>query len=180
MSVTVSAGTSKERQPYLWGTSNVTPWPEGTSPRQSIVPLLEMARLWLETLIAPSKSFSGSSALTEEIIVMFEQLRELKIRVPAPDDVWRHLEERPHLIKATRDLAMLARERLPDAVLSLEISRDPEEGEEYVVLYARFRDYDGNVMKKIRAVREEFLSLLNGEPEWPLLTTDFRSPEEVD
>ena len=101
------------------------------------------------------------------------------IRVLTPDDVLQYFWENPHLIELTRDLARLARERLPEAILSLEISRDPEGDEEYIVIYARFRDYDETIVRKIRDVRKEFISRLSDEREWPLLTTDFRTPEET-
>ncbi|TFE69325.1 hypothetical protein A7Q09_05385 [Methylacidiphilum sp. Yel] len=82
----------------------------------------------------------------------------------------------PPLIKATRDLALFLGTRLQNPVLSLEISRHPDDDGTYVVLYARFNNYDDTVMKRLRAVREEFLSGLGNQSEWPLLTTDFRSP----
>jgi len=112
----------------------------------------------------------------KEVLALFKRTKELQIRVPAPDDVWQYFEKHPQLIETTKALLELASERLPDASLSLEISRDPEEDKEYVVLYARFHRYDETTMRRIRNAREEFLSNLGGEEEWPLLTTDFRSP----
>jgi hypothetical protein len=120
---------------------------------------------------------SASSSLTEEIFGLFRQLiMELKIHVPALEDVWLYFERHPHLIRMTRNLAQLARGRLPNALLALELSRDPEEDDEYIVLYARFECYDKTTINRIRDVRKEFLSRLDDEREWPLLTTDFRRP----
>lgn len=168
-----------ERPPHLWGVENVITWIEDM-PRQG-PPMFPREQRWARTSawLEPSPLehlFSASSSLTEEITEMFRRVMELKIHVPAPNDVWQYLEAHPDLIRMVMDLAVLARARLPDAVLSLEISQDPEEEHEYAVIYARFYDYDQTTMEKIRAVRKEFLSLLSNEREWPLLTTDFRSP----
>lgn len=178
MPVTANVETSKEKQPSLWGVGDLTQRLGVTPRKQPPMPLWELT--WIETLITPFKFSSTTSALTEEITELFKQLMRLGIRVPASNDVWQYFEKHPHLIKATRDLAELACERLSDAILSLEISRDPEGDEEYVVLYARFYNYDETVMRKIRAARKEFLSLLSDEREWPLLTTDFRGPQEAE
>ncbi|MBC7353249.1 MAG: hypothetical protein H5U08_12880 [Thermogutta sp.] len=167
---------SKEGELHLWGV-NETQWLKGEPSPQS--PVLPGEPAWLETRITPFKPSSTSSALSEEIVEVLEQLEKMGIRVLTPDDVLQYFWENPHLIELTRDLARLARERLPEAILSLEISRDPEGDEEYIVIYARFRDYDETIVRKIRDVRKEFISRLSDEREWPLLTTDFRTPEET-
>ena len=184
MPVAVTVTPSREGTPSLWGLRReVLQWPEDVLQRQPFVLSWEqswkLSMAWLELLkaflLTPS-SISSLTSITEEILALFRRAKELQIRVPAPDDVWQYFEKHPQLIEMTRVLLELASEKLPDASLSLEISRDPEEDEEYVVLYARFHNYDETTMKRIRNVREKFLSNLGGEEEWPLLTTDFRSP----
>lgn len=181
MSVVAATKTPGEKEHRLWGVKGVIQL-AGVRPRRT-PPLLPWERNWIAARSeGPATSLqyplSAPSSVTKEITVTFERFRKLGVRVPAPDEVWQYLEEHPNFIEITRDLVELAAERLLDAVLSLEISRDPEGDEEHVVLYARFNNYDEAAVKRIRDVRKEFLLNLREEEEWPLLTTDFRSPQE--
>lgn len=173
MPISVSAETSSASPPHLWGIGNPSQWVEVAPP--SVRP---RAPRWTESFnpIEQGLPTLPLPSFAHEIARLLERLVELKIHVPRPNEVWQFLERYPHLISSTADLAEIASQRLPDAVLSLEISRDPEEGENYIVLYARFHRYDGAIINRIRVVREEFLSRLGSEREWPILTTDFRRP----
>jgi len=181
MADTLIAKTSAGVEP-LWGLRDVTKPPQEAL--RGHLPVQPWKHTWIPSSVelekAPITPFqrpsSPYSSITEEITTVLRRLEELKVRTPALDDVWQYFEKHPRFIEMTRVLSELASERLRDAVLSLEISRDPEEDEEYVVLYARFHNYDENTIKIIRSVREEFLSSLGEEEEWPLLTTDFRNP----
>lgn len=186
MAATVITKTSENLE-HLWRPGDETPWHEEVLRKKSPMPRLKSPMLrwsWISSSVELEKvpvnpfqrPLSASSSITEEITTMFRRLEELKVRVPAPNDVWQYFEKHPRLIEMTRILSELASESLQDAVLSLEISQDPEEDEEDVILYARFHNYDETTMKRIRDVRKEFLQSLGEEEEWPLLTTDFRSP----
>ncbi|CCW33860.1 hypothetical protein CTKA_01136 [Chthonomonas calidirosea] len=182
MEATVSSKTSENNlEPLLWGLRDVTPRPEEVLRKK--FPTLPWPQSWISSSVelekepvTPFQRPLSTSSITEEITTLFRRLEELKVRVPAPDDVWQYFEKHRRLIEMTRILSELASESLQDAILSLEISRDPEEDEEHVILYARFHNYDETTMKRVRDVRKEFLSSLGEEEEWPLLTTDFRSP----
>lgn len=106
---------------------------------------------------------------------MVVELSKLGIQIPNLKGVQQYFEKYPDFIELTKKLAILASRRLPNAVLYLEIYKDPEIDDEYPVIYARFKSYDEKVIGRIRKVRKEFYSYLIDEKEWPLLTTDFRN-----
>lgn len=105
-----------------------------------------------------------------------ERLEASGVLVPDRDAVIARYRECPGLLKSTEKLLSLARELLTDSVFSLEIFNDECIGDSYVILYARFSNYDDSVVDKIRYVRRRFLSIIDDEVEWPFLTTDFRKP----
>lgn len=63
-----------------------------------------------------------------------------------------------------------------DTYLSLEVYRDPEIEDEYLVLYVRQEDYDERLMDKIEEVCDEYEEMLSGKSGWLLVTTDFSPP----
>jgi hypothetical protein len=60
------------------------------------------------------------------------------------------------------------------ATLSLEVYRDPEVDDPYVVLYVRPTTYDPSVMRRIEAIRHAYSDQLAEAPGWFHITTDFR------
>lgn len=61
--------------------------------------------------------------------------------------------------------------------LNLEVYRDPESNDRYLLLSLRLPEYDDTVMERIRIIRKEYSSFLAGATGWFLLTTDFSPPE---
>jgi len=154
---------------------------EPSFPVQVIPVKSQELSVYLSNLSAPKREITRSLAFTEEVTEMLKQLRNMSVRIRAASDtLLRYFVKHPRLIKTTLDLAIIAREKLPDAKLYLEIDLDPETDEEHIVLYARFARYDQETVPRIRKARKAFLSRLGDEPDWPLLTTDFRSPQEVE
>jgi len=116
------------------------------------------------------------ASIIKAIVEMVEELYRIGIQIPNLKEVQQYFEKHPDLIELTKKLAILASRRLPDAIMYLEIYKDPEIDDVYPVIYARFKNYDEKVINRIRKVRKEFYSYLTDEKEWPLLTTDFRNP----
>jgi len=114
--------------------------------------------------------------MIREVIKMVVELSELGIHVPNLKEVCQYFERHPRLIELTKKLAILAYEKLSDAVLSLEIYKDPEIYDEFPVIYVRSKNYNEKIIEEIEKVRKEFYSYLENEEDWPLLTTDFRNP----
>lgn len=117
---------------------------------------------------------------TVQVADALTQLQAQGVRVPDAATVAAYLAARPALIEPLLRLAADARRALPDATLSLELYRDPEEPSESLTLYARFEEYPEEVLEQIDAVREahepELLRLLQSGLGWIFLTTDFEAP----
>lgn len=60
--------------------------------------------------------------------------------------------------------------------LSLEIYHDIETSEEYLALYVRQNQYDSDIIKKIKQIRQRYRGLAIETAGRLLLTTDFKSP----
>lgn len=121
---------------------------------------------------------TGSSSLIEEIYDALKYLQKnMGIHIEKPDEVVEYLRWFPDMVSTTKKVAEVARRKLPDAHLYLELYRDPEIEDEHLVLYARFRNYDSSVMDKIREVWRGYSELLVGKRGWILLTTDFNPVE---
>jgi len=118
-----------------------------------------------------------TSSFVQRISSTLNQIQALKVYVPNPKEVQDYLMRFPDMVEVVGEVARIALERLPEAWLSLEVYHDPEVEDEHLVLYARFRQYDGTTMERIRSIRKDYRRLLVGKSGWIILTTDFRSPE---
>ena len=65
----------------------------------------------------------------------------------------------------------------PKADLFLDLYKDPEEPEPYLLLRVRLVDYDTQTMERIYKVTEEFDRELTDASGWLQVTTDFRIPQ---
>lgn len=117
-----------------------------------------------------------TSSLVLVIKRLIAQLRYLDVQIPRPESVFQYLLQHPEAVESTKTLITFALTKLSNASFSLEVYEDPEIDDSHLVIYARFREYNEETPKMIRAVREEYLSKISSAKEWPLLTTDFRTP----
>lgn len=100
-----------------------------------------------------------------------------RVKIPDLSEVSDYLVRFPRLIPVVNKVVRLAAKMLPEAQLSLEVYRDPEIDDRYLVLYARFSSYDERTWRRIEHVTNEYTPLLRNTPGWLVLTTDFRPPE---
>jgi hypothetical protein len=63
-----------------------------------------------------------------------------------------------------------------EAQLCLEVYRDPEIDDKYLVLYVRQEHYEADILDKIDSASAKYEKELVGKSGWFLLTTDFRPP----
>lgn len=108
---------------------------------------------------------------------LFSELKELGVRIRDQQEVSNYLLCFPNLIDTVRRATEAASKHLPEAQLSLELYQDPESEDEHLVLYARFPQYEEDVMSRIRKARNEYRAFLGQDSGYLLLTTDFRHPE---
>jgi hypothetical protein len=63
-----------------------------------------------------------------------------------------------------------------DAELSLEFYKDPEQQDQYPIVYVRQQKYEAGVLKRIESVMSPFMAQLEDASGHLLVTTDFRRP----
>jgi hypothetical protein len=129
------------------------------------------------TTIPSLKWRIGTESISSKVDQLFIQLQLQGVQVGQQGDVYEYLLRFPDMIEVVEQAVFAARNHLKEARLQLEVYRDPESEDEYLVLYARFPTYDETVMEKIRAARRQYRHLLHGKSGWFILTTDFQQPK---
>ena len=100
------------------------------------------------------------------------------IAVPNPAEIIEYLQKHPGLLVALLVYCGEAQKEftLTDAELSLELYRDPEIADEYIILYVRCDHYGFEIMERMERVSEICEPLLVGVDGRMVITTDFRFP----
>lgn len=93
------------------------------------------------------------------------------------DEVASYLRRHPDMAPVLRT-ASTATLALADAgaQVSLELYRDPEIDDEYLVLFVRHEDYDDCILDAIDAVAADYEAALANASGWLVVTTDFQNP----
>ncbi|MCX7925441.1 MAG: hypothetical protein N2554_06475 [Fimbriimonadales bacterium] len=110
---------------------------------------------------------------------LVEQLQAQGVAIPSREAITTFLTAHPDLLALLTPIVETAREHLPDAELSLERYTDPEIDDEYLVIYARFPEYDEGVLQRIDRAREACEPLWQGAPDLVFITTDFKPSHGV-
>ncbi len=188
MLTTISPQTSDRVQP--WGLGNMTSGSEVA--RQRLLPILMRMSLsvWLkwmplssrsETFIAPieHQKVEQTPSLVAEIELLLSQLQELGIGLGAQEEIREYLLKFPDLIKVIPLAVNAALVHLPEAQLFLEVYKDPEIEDQYLMLYVRMQNYDESFIERIEAAESEYIDLLTGREGWLQMGTDFRQQESA-
>ncbi len=102
-------------------------------------------------------------------------IRQDGLAIPDLAAVLAYLRQHRGLESLVQALGHEARQRFgPEATLSLEVNRDPEVEDPYLVLLIRPATYDASIMSRIEALRQAYAEQLASSPGWFHLTTDFR------
>ena len=118
-----------------------------------------------------------TSSLVVEINSLLNQLQTLGIRLGTQDEIREYLLQFPDLIEVIPLAVNAALNHLPEAQLFVEVYRDPEIDDQYLILYARVQNYDESVIERIEAAEKEYIDILTSKGGWLQLSTDFRKPE---
>ena len=101
------------------------------------------------------------------------------VRVPRPGEVVGYLLQHPDVFSPVLAIATKARERRgPGDEVSVELYRDPEIRDEYLVVYLRRAKYGEDTLGILDALGEDAALALAGTSGWFLVTTDFRPPQD--
>ena len=122
-------------------------------------------------------ALQGNTDTTSQIEMVLSQLSMKKILIPKPEPVRDYLLRYPGMTDILVPLCQELKERFGEsAQLSLELYRDLEIEDKYLVFYVRQEDYDVHILDAIEDVSKEFEIELSGRPGYLLITSDFRAP----
>ena len=103
-------------------------------------------------------------------------LRLYRIEIPAALEIRDYLLRFPRLGIVIPSIARIVREKVgPETQLSLEMYRDPEIQDEYLVLLARRAVYQPEFLQTLDELSSQAADILPLESGWLVITTDFRS-----
>ena len=129
---------------------------------------LELWRDW-------NQEVGGS--VTTNIEQVLKLLAFYGIEVPRPDEIRAYLSKHLDMADLLSAVCLETLHQLGDRVqLSLEVYHDPEIEDEYLVLYARQKEYDEDLLERLDAISNQYEECLVDKSGWLLLTTDFQPP----
>jgi hypothetical protein len=95
------------------------------------------------------------------------------MRIRNPDGVRDYLLRFSELLVVIPKAVDAARRYFPDADLTMDVYRDPEIDDRYLVLLIRPERYDDSVIELLERAESEFLDELVGRRGWIQLTLEF-------
>ncbi len=146
---------------------------------QTITPVSSLQNENLENEFAERARPQSDTDVTVHIEAALNDLQGIEVDVPQSEKVRDYLLRYFDLTSLIPLVCSMARKKFAlEAYLSLELYRDPEIEDEYLVLYVRQENYDERIMDKIEDVCDEYEVMLSGKSGWLLVTTDFSPPHE--
>ncbi len=112
-----------------------------------------------------------------QIQQVLQELLEKGVLLQHIDDIREYLLRFPDII----DILPLAVDALikyfPNAQLILDVYKDPEIEDSYLIIYVRLERYNESFIEQLEKAESEFLDLLVDKEGWIQVTTDFKMPE---
>jgi len=150
------------------------------SPNILTLPHDPLQSLWLSSVEIISLPLRRGS---ESVMIDIERLMEWlarKVQFENPHSIREYLLRFTELLDVISQAVDAAEKHFPEAQLVMNVYRDPEIADCYLVLYIRLKHYDDSVMERLEKAEAEFLDQLVNKEGWIQLTTDFREPEGKD
>ncbi len=134
-------------------------------------------------LLAESRPLFEPQVQSISILVEIEQLlRSLSqyVHLRRPHEIREYLVQFPNLMDVIPAAVDAAYRHFPEAQLIMDVYRDPEIEDRYLILYVRLNQYDESIVERLEKAEAEFLNQLVDKEGWLQLTTDFQEPEAED
>jgi len=128
-------------------------------------------------------AFPAPQRGSKSVVIDIEELMEWlarRVRIENPNLIREYLSQFTGLLDVIPKAVNAAKKHFPEAQLVIDVYRDPEIADCYLVLYIRLKHYDDSVIERLEKAEAEFLSHLVSKRGWIQLTTDFREPEGED
>ncbi len=121
----------------------------------------------------------AGNSLFADVDSLLKELQEQGVKLLSQQEIRGYLLSFPALIDVTRRAVIAVLRHMPEAQLVMEVYHDPEIEDNYLVIYARLREYDESSLERIEAAESEYIDLLSDKEGWIQLSTDFREPESA-
>ena len=118
-----------------------------------------------------------SDALTGPVLKdgVLCRLKPFDVKVTDGSELEQYLANHPDLVPVLEDVCARLRDAFgSDAELSFEFYKDPEQQDQYPVLYVRQTPYEASILNRIETVVTPFMPQLEDASGHFLVTTDFR------
>ncbi|MGB8219887.1 MAG: hypothetical protein WCE46_05830 [Methanoregula sp.] len=123
------------------------------------------------------EDFTSNSSTIESTLLALK--KHLDFKFPEPAKVISYLIKHRNIFDVVLLGCVLTQEKFGhSAEISLELYSDPEIDDEYLTIYVRQNPYEPNIIKKIDAICEEYMNVLDIDQGYLLVTTDFQRPRE--
>lgn len=123
--------------------------------------------------VASNETGTGIAGRVEAVLKWLPS--EEEVDIPEPSLVRNYLLAFPDIIDLLPVVSRIARDHVvPSSALSLEVFRDQDADDEYLVIYIRQDSYSEQFLSQIDTICDEYQELLVNRSGWLLVTTDFR------
>ncbi len=120
------------------------------------------------------------SSFELQIQQILRELREKGIVLQHIDDIHEYLLRFPDIIDVLPFAISVLGKYFPEARIILDMYKDPEIEDSYLVIYVRTENYDESFIDKLGKAESEFLDSLVNKEGWIQVSTDFRLKDEED
>ncbi len=126
--------------------------------------------------------FQTQTSIELRIEEVLRLLSEKKIILKNVDDIREYLLTFPDVIDLVPIAIQIINKYLPNTQIIIDVYKDPEIDDKYLMINLRTKFYDDSFMEKFEMLETEFVKFLVGKEGWIQLITDFESSEvqEVD
>lgn len=111
-----------------------------------------------------------TSALTEEVRQFIDWLKATEVHLKEYDAIWEYLLKFPGIMKVLGVAVQATRKYFDSAPVTLEVYRDPEIDDRYLMLSVKVNAYDEAVEQRFAAAEAAYINLLAHEEGWVQLS----------
>lgn len=110
----------------------------------------------------------------EDITQVLRKLSEKEVFLRNTNYIRKYLLKFPDIINVLQLTVNMLIKQFPNAQLIIDMYRDPEINDNYLVIYIRMKRYNKHFTKQLESVEAKLLDLLSNRTGWLQITTDFK------
>jgi len=102
---------------------------------------------------------------------------ENHVDIKTPEQIKYYLSLYRELIDLIPIAVSIAKKHFPESHIVIDVYKDPEVEDSYIIFYIRLSQYDDSFIDKLAIAESELLPLLAGKEGWIQMSTDFEPME---